>query len=172
MGHARRRSRELTAARQVLLQTNPLAEARAMKLASLLFVPAILLSACQPGDGESVPGDDSDTQPYAGIAEDAVLRVVGTEPFWGGTIADGQLTWTTPENIEGTSLPVERFAGRGGVSFSGQLGGQQIDIAITPGDCSDGMSDRTYPFNATVQLGGDILTGCAWREGVDELADG
>ncbi len=142
-----------------------------MKLAFFLVAPAIALAACHPSSDEALPGDVSDTQPYSGIAEDAVLRVTGTEPFWGGTIADGQLTWSTPENIDGITLPVERFAGRGGLSFSGELDGQQIDIAITPGDCSDGMSDRTYPFTATVQLDGQTLSGCAWREGVDILAD-
>ncbi|QZH75550.1 MAG: hypothetical protein JY451_02750 [Erythrobacter sp.] len=136
-----------------------------------LLAAAAALSACQPSDGETFPGDASETQPYAGIAEDAVLRITGTEPFWGGTISGGQLTWTTPENIDGITVPVERFAGRGGLSFSGQLEDQQIDIAITPGDCSDGMSDRTYPFNATVELNGQTLSGCAWREGVDELAE-
>lgn len=141
-----------------------------MKRIVLMVASSAALTACQPSEGETVPGDAFDTQPYADIAEDAVVRITGTEPFWGGTIAGGQLTWSTPENIDGTVVPVERFAGRGGLSFSGQLEGQQIDIAITPGDCSDGMSDRTYPFNATVELDGQTLSGCAWREGVDELA--
>lgn len=141
-----------------------------MKQAIPILLAAISLSACHPEAAEGVPGDTSDTQPYAGIAEDAVVRITGTEPFWGGTIDGGQLTWTTPENIDGTTVRVERFAGRGGLSFSGELDGRQIDIAITPGACSDGMSDRTYPFNATVQLGDQSLSGCAWREGVDVLA--
>jgi uncharacterized membrane protein len=142
-----------------------------MKLINFLAASTLMLAACHPSEGEGVPGNTSDTQPYAGIAEDAVLRITGTEPFWGGTIEGGQLKWSTPENIDGVTLLVERFAGRGGLSFSGELGGQQIDIAITPGECSDGMSDRTYPFTATVQLDGQTLSGCAWREGVDILAD-
>lgn len=142
------------------------------KAAIAAILGALSLAACQPGTEEGIPGDASDQQPYAGIAEGAIIRVAGTEPFWGGTITDGQLVWTTPEDIDGTRVPVERFAGRGGLSFSGELAGQAIDIAITPGACSDGMSDRSYPFNATVQIGSEQLSGCAWREGVDDPGEG
>lgn len=130
-----------------------------------------LLAACQPEQeavsGSGLPGDTDETTPFSGIAEDAVLRFTGTEPFWGGTVSGAQLTWSTPENIDGEHIAVTRFAGRGGLTFSGTLGGQQFDMALTPGDCSDGMSDRTYPFTATVKLGAQQLSGCAWREGDD-----
>jgi len=133
-----------------------------------VFLP---LAACQSGDAGGVPGDSDDTQPYAGIAADAVLKLTGTEPFWGATIADDTLTWSTPENIDGVALPVTRFAGRGGVSFSAELDGAALDAMVTPGECSDGMSDRTYPFTATVQIGNEQRNGCAWREGVDALGE-
>lgn len=94
--------------------------------------------------------------------------MTGTEPFWGATIADGNLTWATPENSDGTTISVQRFAGRGGLSFSGDLEEAAMDVAITPGDCSDGMSDRVYPFHATVQIGARQYAGCAWREKEDD----
>lgn len=136
------------------------------------ILPVIfIVAACQSGDVAGVPGDSDDTQPYAGIAEDAVLKLTGTEPFWGATVAGDTLTWSTPGNIDGVVLPVTRFAGRGGVSFSAELDGATLDVAVTPGECSDGMSDRTYPFTATVQIGNAQRNGCAWREGVDELGE-
>ena len=101
------------------------------------------------------------------IAEQAVLRVTGTEPFWGGTVAGDTFTYTTLENQVGEAIAVTRFAGRGGLSFSGTRAGAPLDLAITPGACSDGMSDRTYPFVATLQLGSDQRQGCAWRDGDD-----
>ena len=124
---------------------------------------ALALVACSGGEG-SVPGDTSDTQPFAEIAEDAHLRFTGTEPFWGGEVKGGTLTWYTPENIAGSSIPVARFAGRGGLSFSGELAGQSFDMTITPGECSDAMSDVTYPYVATVQLGEEVLYGCSWDD--------
>ena len=135
----------------------------------------LLLAACQPGDassaqGAGAPGDTEDTAPFDGIAADAVLRFTGTEPFWGGNVVGETLLWSTPENIEGEQIAVTRFAGRGGLTFSGTLGGQAFDMAVTPGECSDGMSDRTYPFVATVKTGAQQWNGCAWREG-DDLGD-
>jgi uncharacterized membrane protein len=131
-----------------------------------------LLAGCHSGEQATeagLPGDTEDTTPYSGIAEDAVIRFTGTEPFWGGSVTGDRLTWSTPE-IEGEQIAVTRFAGRGGLTFSGTLAGQQFDMALTPGECSDGMSDRTYPFNATVKLGAEQLSGCAWRES-DDLGD-
>lgn len=128
----------------------------------------MMAAACQSGSGENVPGDSDDDRPYDGIAEDATLRLTGTEPFWGASIEGGELTWSTLENIDGSTIAVQRFAGRGGLSFSGELDGQTMDVAVTPGECSDGMSDRTYPFHATVAVGSRQYDGCAWREGVDD----
>lgn len=141
---------------------------------SLLVITAALalLAACtspaspagEAGDSASVPGETDDAQPFSAIAEDEVIHFVGTEPFWGGEVAGGSLTWSTPENIDGEVIAVDRFAGRGGLSFTGTLQGAQFDLAITPASCSDGMSDRAYPFALTVQLGGQQLSGCGWTD--------
>lgn len=128
---------------------------------------ALLLGACGSGPDGNVPGNTADESAYSGISEDEAIQVVGTEPFWGGTVERGAFTYTTPENIDGIPIAVTRFAGRGGLSFSGEVDGQSVDLAITPGDCSDGMSDRTYPYNATLQIGAEQRYGCAFVEGDD-----
>ncbi|RPF72201.1 COG3650 family protein [Aurantiacibacter spongiae] len=127
----------------------------------------LLLAACQSGEAGGAPGDTSDSRPYAGISQDATIHLIGTEPFWNGTVADGTFTYATPENIDGDRIAVERFAGRGGVSYSGTHRGAPVDLMITPGRCSDQMSERTYPFTATLQIDGETRLGCAWREGDD-----
>ena len=131
---------------------------------SLAISAALLLAACTKAPDAALPGNAEDDQPFAAIGEDEVIRVLGTEPFWGGEIAHGMVTWSTPDNPDGQRVPVTRFAGRGGLSFSGELDGRQLDIAITPATCSDGMSDRTYPYAATVQHGDQQLNGCGWSE--------
>jgi uncharacterized membrane protein len=145
----------------------------------LALILGLALAACDGGVGGSVPassdtapttqsttgiGDTEDTRPYAGIGEEEVLHFTGTEPFWGGEVADGTLTYSTPENIDGTQIAVERFAGRNGLSFSGTLEGAEFVMAVTPGACSDGMSDRTYPFTVTLQVRGEQRQGCAWTD--------
>jgi uncharacterized membrane protein len=141
-----------------------------------LAAACALLSACQPGasDGPAaeetaagdaaVPGDTGETAPYSEIAEDEVLRFLGNEPFWGGDVSGGILTYKTPEDQDGTAIEVERFAGRGGIAFSGELGGADFEMTVTPLECSDGMSDRTYPFTVTLEIGEDKRNGCAWSE--------
>lgn len=143
-----------------------------------LALAAATLAACQPsgdsGNGDtangstanvpaSAPGDDS-TRPYDGIAPSETLHFTGTEPFWGGEVADETLTYKTPENQVGESVVVTRFAGRGGVSFSGTLASGDFAMTVTPGQCSDGMSDRTYPFTVTLKLPDDTRTGCGWTD--------
>jgi len=139
-------------------------------LAFTLFgVCTLILAACQPegastGTEASVPGDTSETTPYSEIAGDEVLRFTGTEPFWGGQVRGSTLVYSTPENQEGTEIEVDRFAGRGGVAFSGALEGAQFEMMVTPLSCSDGMSDRTYPFTVTLEIGEETRNGCAWSE--------
>lgn len=111
-----------------------------------------------------MPGDSSDKQAFSGIGADEVVHFTGTEPFWGGQAADGRLTYNTPEDPQGIEIAVERFAGRGGLSLSGKLGGDGFDMMVTPGECSDGMSDRTYPFTVTLKLGDDQRNGCGWTD--------
>ncbi len=134
---------------------------------------ALLLVACQPGgaEGASSPGgeetalpDADSTAAYRGIAADETVHFTGTEPFWGGEVGDGTLIYTTPENPDGARIAVERFAGRGGVSFSGSLDGADFEMTLTPLECSDGMSDRTYPFTATLKIGDELRNGCGWTE--------
>ena len=106
----------------------------------------------------------SRTKAYSGIGENETVRFTGTEPFWGGEVSGETLTYTTPENIDGTQIAVERFAGRNGLSFSGTLDGADFVMAVTPGECSDGMSDRTYPFTVTLEVRGEQRQGCAWTD--------
>ncbi len=131
---------------------------------ALLLIVLALAACSSADDGAGAPGDRSDHQPYTGIAPDEALRFTGTEPFWGGEVAGGTLTYKTPENAEGWTIRVDRFAGRNGTSFSGALEGEDFVMAVSPGQCSDGMSDRTYPFNATVRIGGELRNGCAWSD--------
>ena len=122
----------------------------------------LLLAACHPKP--EVPGDSEDHRPWQGIAGDETIRFTGTEPFWGGKVSGTELTYTTPENPGGETARVSRFAGRGGLSFSGTLSGEAATLAVTPGECSDGMSDRRYPFLVTLRIGSEVRQGCGWTD--------
>lgn len=145
------------------------------KAPALPTLAAALLAACQPDAGDSPvpePGQvaadvaetSDDTRPYDGIREDETLQFTGTEPFWGGEVTGRTLTYKTPENQAGEVAEVERFAGRGGLSFTGMLDGKDFTMTVTPLSCSDGMSDRTYPFTVTLMIGEETRSGCGWTD--------
>lgn len=130
---------------------------------SLAFVPvALLLSACTEPTGEIT----RDTEPFGAIDEAASVSLLGTEPFWSLDVEPAgegyEARYSTPENIEGTAFTATRFAGNNGLGFSGMLDGEAVTASLTPGSCSDAMSDRTYPYIATVRIGERTLRGCGY----------
>jgi len=138
---------------------------RPRPFSTLLLASLVALTACQSrGDEATVPGNTDDDRPYSGIGADETVRFTGTEPFWGGRVAGETLTYETPEDPDGETIAVDRFEGRGGLSWSGTLDGAAFTMTVTPAECSDGMSDRVYPFVATLQIGDAMRSGCAWTE--------
>ncbi len=133
-----------------------------MRSAAAAAAVLCLLAACHSGQGGHIPGNAEDNTPFHEIGEKKVLRFAGTEPFWGGQVQGSALTYTTPEKPEGIAVAVKRFAGRGGISFSGTLDGAPFDLAISQAPCSDSMSDRVYPFTALLSVKGETRHGCAW----------
>lgn len=130
----------------------------AVRIGLVLFgLAAFALSACSQTDEELVAA-------YDGISPDDAISLGGAEPFWAITINDNTLTYSAPDIPDGINTQVDRFAGNGGLSFSGRLDDQAITAMVTPADCSDGMSDRIYPFTATVQWGDSALEGCGHTE--------
>lgn len=136
-------------------------------LLALITAPALLLAACQPHDGETMDAtarNEGAPNNFTGISEQETLRFTGTEPFWGGTVTGTTLTYTTPDKPEGVTIQVQRFAGNNGLGFTGKLGDGSFDMAVTKSACSDGMSDRTYPFTVTLRLAGEARNGCGWTD--------
>lgn len=126
----------------------------------IMLAATILLVACQTENTDGAPGTSPDG--FTAIGPDEKVQFTGTEPFWGGSVTGTQLTYTTPEDIDGTTITVKRFTGQGGLGYSGELRGAAFDMTISPGECSDGMSDRTYPYTVTLKIGEETRNGCAW----------
>jgi uncharacterized membrane protein len=135
---------------------------------ALAFV--LPLAACQQGASDEPaapesPAATAEPAPVpasASFTEDAKIQFTGTEPFWGGSVEGTSLIYTTPENIDGTTIAVERSAVHGVLNLTGTLAGGAFEMVIKEGECSDGMSDRTYPLIAALSVDGEERTGCAW----------
>jgi uncharacterized membrane protein len=113
------------------------------------------------GGAEETPGE---VPAFDDIAESDVITALGNEPFWNAVIEADALTYSTPEDIDGQAISVTRFAGNGGLGISGELNGAPFNLAVTPGECSDTMSDRSYPFTATLTIGEEQRNGCAYTD--------
>lgn len=153
---------------------------------NLVAAGAVLAAACAPAadDGATVTpsaesglatatsppapvSSASGQTPFAAIGYDETIRLTGTEPFWGGSLRGGEMVYTTPDNPDGERIAVRRFAGNNGLGYSGTRAGLPLDLTITPGACSDGMSDRSYPLTATLKLGEEQREGCAWTDRIN-----
>ena len=132
---------------------------RSTALAGFLLA-AVSLVGCRQTEPGKVTAVDAEV--YDGIAADEAVRFTGTEPFWGGEVTGESLTYTTLENPDGETIAVKRFAGMNGLGYSGELDGKSFDMTVTPGECSDGMSDRTYPFTVTLSIADGLRNGCGW----------
>lgn len=135
-----------------------------MTKAHTVLIALLALCACQSQPGRIT----KDGEVFAQIAPEVAISAGGTEPFWSLAIPPAdpqgmhQATYSTPEDIEGASVTLTRFAGNNGLGFSGEMDGTLVMLAITPGECSDAMSDRTYPYVAILGLGEEQRIGCAY----------
>ena len=127
----------------------------------LLPILAATLTACGGNNGEPRPGE---VPSFDAIDDVEAITALGTEPFWNVQIEGVTLTYSTPENPNGAQTTIKRFAGNGGLGISGELNSLPLQLAITPGECSDGMSDRIYPYTATLAFDGENLLGCAYTD--------
>jgi uncharacterized membrane protein len=91
------------------------------------------------------------------------LRAVGTEPFWSAQVEGRCVTYSTPDDQQGTRVWTRYSQGpnSGGV-WIGQLGGKRFEMRSRPDSgCSDGMSDKRYPIAVELVVDSQQLRGCA-----------
>lgn len=90
-----------------------------------------------------------------GTPEETSYRALGTEPFWSVTIAEGRMTYDSPEG--GFSVPAPRVRETGD---GRRYEMRRITLDIWAVECSDGMSDRRYPETVRATVDGRTLSGC------------
>jgi uncharacterized membrane protein len=106
----------------------------------LAFSSASLLAACYPIPGPPPP-------PY---------HAVGTEPFWNLLIDERDVTFTQPD-----AQPIRQPRPQPNHGLAGEIyQTPRINVNIVHAQCSDGMSDRTYPDKVQVTVDGRRFEGC------------
>lgn len=131
---------------------------------AILIIAALALVACEAplGSSEAAP-PPADAPVTVGPDYSGDFDAVGTEPFWNVKVRAGGLTLARPDHPETTTAnPGVRIDGEQGV-WDGTAGERRLVLRLTPGECSDGMSDRRYGYAAEVWVDGETLKGCAGK---------
>ena len=85
-----------------------------------------------------------------------LYHAVGTEPFWSLTIDQREMRFSAPDQ-----QPVTQPTPKVIVAFAGETyRTPRIDVNIVHAQCSDGMSDRSYPDKVQVTVDGKQFNGC------------
>lgn len=140
------------------------------------FAPLAFVAACAQPAGEQAEqaatqessAGTAPTAPQEGAESQvpASFRALGTEPFWAvissETGTGAGLRYSTPENIDGTQVTIEDEIVQPALRrLTGTMDSKSFTIELTPGQCSDGMSDRVYPYTAHLGIDGESFAGCA-----------
>lgn len=142
-----------------------------------------LLSGCSPQQetlqedvaGAGPPPADTVTQNQwtheaVGTQEtDRTLVALGNEPFWNVRITWREILYTDPEHLDGYRFEPADAAREGDVMIyrtkrdiaAGEPGPRDLELRVSPGQCSDGMSDKQYPMTAELTIGDVQHRGCA-----------
>jgi uncharacterized membrane protein len=135
-----------------------------MRAFALTTVAILSLSACSPPAEQPKEPDPAPAPApvLAGVDLTRPLRAIGTEPFWAVELTGSELVYSgadRPEQRAPQNAPVVQ--GTMAVWESTTAAGNPLTVTLTATDCSDGMSNRTYPLTAMVKIGGETLMGCA-----------
>lgn len=116
-----------------------------------LILALLLLSGCAPVAPPMTPPPRAES-----ALPSTPLRLVGTEPFWGVLLKDGSLSFSGVDR-GAIVAPIASVEARGGGAvYRTPPPSTRFPVAVratvTPGACSDGMSDRVYPYAAVVDI--------------------
>ncbi len=129
-----------------------------------LVLAGLTLAGCydrQENAPKPAPAPETSAE-LGGVDLSRPVRVLGTEPCWSVEITPDALIYTRMDQ------PEQRAPNRG-VTVQGTVAtfttttslNQPLNVSLIATECSDGMSDRTYPLTARVEIGDQTLNGCA-----------
>lgn len=129
----------------------------------VLAFAVLALAACSRAEDPAPPPEALVPPPVmAGVDLANPVRAQGTEPFWSVELTGTEMVYTTPEPPEQRApQPHPVVQGTTATYDTETADGTALKVILIATECSDGMSDRTYPLTALVKVGDQDLTGCA-----------
>lgn len=130
---------------------------------ALAVLVLLALAGCSPAEAPDQPPAPPETTPVLGGVDLArPVRVLGNEPFWSVELTGSEMVYTTPDSpARRARQPAPVVQGTTATYATETADGAALKVTLVATECSDGMSDRTYPLTAMVRLGDLDLTGCA-----------
>jgi uncharacterized membrane protein len=130
---------------------------------AFVALAVLALTACSPAEAPDQPDTPPEPAPVlGGVDLGQPVRALGTEPFWSLELTGTELVYTTPEPPEQRApQPNPVIQGTTATWEAESADGTALKVTFVATECSDGMSDRTYPLTAMVKVGDRDLTGCA-----------
>lgn len=131
---------------------------------TLLLATVFGLTACSR-EGRPPSPPTSAPEPshvLGGVDLGQPVKALGNEPFWYVTMDGTTMTYGGPDRPEQRATqPSPKIQGTT-ATFAGKTSaGKPLEVTLIATECSDGMSDRTYPLVARVKVADETLTGCA-----------
>lgn len=106
----------------------------------LAFAMTLALCACMQAPGPA-------SQSY---------HALGTEPFWNLVIDEHEIVFLRPDQ-----QPIKQPTPKVIIGIAGEIyQTARINVNLVHRQCSDGMSDRTFPDKVEVRVDGRQFSGC------------
>ncbi len=125
------------------------------------------LAACSPSeeldrpDQPPVPSEQP-APVLGGVDLGQPVRALGTEPFWSVDLTGTGMIYTAAEPPGQTAPQPDPVVQGTTATYEAETAdGTALRVTLIATECSDGMSDRTYPLTAMVKVGDLDLNGCA-----------
>jgi len=133
-----------------------------MRVCALAALTLALGACSDPAPPAATPDPAPAPVVLGGVDLGQPLRAIGTEPFWSVDITPEALVYSTPEGAPlRAGNPGPTIQGTTAVYAAAGADGTALVVTLIATECSDGMSDRTYPLTARVEAGPRTLNGCA-----------
>lgn len=145
-----------------------------MHARTLLSIGVVALSACgsdrppssdvvSTAAGSSTPATAQASPWEQAKARGIAFRGIGNEPGWLVEVGTGEFPALHAELDYGErKIDVERVQSLpGSLGYTGTTSnGVEVELQLQRSDCSDGMSDQTYPVSAKLGVGNKTYAGC------------
>jgi uncharacterized membrane protein len=136
-----------------------------MRLMSIL-ISALFIISCNNSATKKEDLKDTAKQvnqiPQKPARTDTIFTGLGTEPFWSVYVVNNSKIIFHPAEGSDVEVPFVPATAPDTITtrYSSVTGNTSMELTIIKKECSDGMSEHTYPYEVTLLVNKKKYTGC------------